>query len=153
MLSSFNRRAVETQDRGDLDFLAVLRTNRQCAESAEQSAQSSAKAASRPSTPEPRTFVLVGAGDIAWCGNLLGVETTAKLIDQIPGTVFAAGDLAYERGTYEESEQCYDPTWGRFKKRAKPSPGGKQAGEIRQRATTASTWAPGTSLRSTPIVT
>jgi len=76
------------------------------AQSLPSKAQSSAKAESRPSAPELRTFVLVGAGDIAWCGNLLGAEATAKLIDQIPGTVFAAGDLAYERGTYEEFEQC-----------------------------------------------
>jgi len=44
-----------------------------------------------------QTFVLVGAGDIAGCKNLEGAKATAKLIDQIPGTVFAAGDLAYER--------------------------------------------------------
>ena len=35
---------------------------------------------------DPNTFVLVGAGDIAWCGNLTGAEATAKLIDKIPGT-------------------------------------------------------------------
>jgi len=69
------------------------------------------------------TFTLVGAGDIAWCGNLSGAQATAKLIDKIPGTVFAAGDLAYDRGTYEEFENCYQPTWGRFKKRTKPAPG------------------------------
>src|SRR5208283_5453512 len=52
-------------------------------------------------------FTLVGAGDIAWCGNLLGAEATAKLIEQIPGTVFAAGDLAYDKGTFEEFRDCY----------------------------------------------
>ena len=72
---------------------------------------------------DPNTFVLVGAGDIAWCGNLTGAEATAKLIDKIPGTVFAAGDLAYDKGTYEEFEDCYQPTWGRFKNRTKPTPG------------------------------
>jgi acid phosphatase type 7 len=69
------------------------------------------------------TFTLVGAGDIAWCGNLSGAQATAELIDKIPGTVFAAGDLAYEKGTYEEFENCYQPTWGRFRKRTKPAPG------------------------------
>ena len=72
---------------------------------------------------DPNTFVLVGAGDIAWCGNLTGAEATAKLIDKIPGTVFTAGDLAYDKGTYEEFEDCYQPTWGRFKNRTKPTPG------------------------------
>jgi hypothetical protein len=34
-----------------------------------------------------------------------------------------AGDLAYEKGTYEEFENCYQPNWGRFKSRTKPAPG------------------------------
>ena len=70
-----------------------------------------------------RTFVLVGAGDIAGCENLKGAEATAKLIEQIPGTVFAAGDLAYEKGSAEEFKNCYDPSWGRFKDRTKPALG------------------------------
>jgi hypothetical protein len=72
---------------------------------------------------DPDSVTLVGAGDIAWCGNLLGAQATAKLIEKIPGTVFAAGDLAYEKGTDEEFERCYQPTWGKFKKRTKPAPG------------------------------
>jgi hypothetical protein len=34
--------------------------------------------------------VLVGAGDIASCDDLAGAKATEKLIDEIPGTVFAA---------------------------------------------------------------
>src|SRR5579859_1271516 len=71
----------------------------------------------------PDTFTLVGAGDIVGCSDLSAAEATAKLIDAIPGTVFAAGDLAYQRGTYEEFQKCYDPTWGRFKARTRPTPG------------------------------
>jgi hypothetical protein len=71
----------------------------------------------------PDTFTLVGAGDIVSCSNMAGAEATAKLIDAIPGTVFAAGDLAYEDGTYEEFQKCYGPTWGRFKARTRPTPG------------------------------
>ena len=70
-----------------------------------------------------KTFVLVGAGDIAGCSSLAGAEATAKLIGQIPGTVFAAGDLAYDRGTVEEFSKCYDSTWGKFKDRTRPVPG------------------------------
>ncbi len=33
--------------------------------------------------------VLVGAGDIADCRDLSGGEATAKLLEQIPGTVMA----------------------------------------------------------------
>jgi acid phosphatase type 7 len=69
------------------------------------------------------TFVLVGAGDIAGCGDLRGAEATAKLIERISGTVFAAGDLAYEKGSYAEFMNCYAPTWGTFKGRTRPTPG------------------------------
>lgn len=67
--------------------------------------------------------VLVGAGDIASCDDLAGAEATAKLIDSIPGTVFAAGDLAYPDGSEEQFAKCYGPTWGRFKDRTRPTPG------------------------------
>ena len=33
------------------------------------------------------------------------------------------GDNAYERGRPEEFANCYDPTWGAFKSRTRPSPG------------------------------
>ena len=73
-------------------------------------------------SPE-RAFVLVGAGDIGSCKNPEGARATAKLIEQIPGTVFAAGDLAYEKGSAEDFRNCYDPAWGRFKDRTKPALG------------------------------
>jgi len=67
--------------------------------------------------------VLVGAGDIASCDDLAGAEATAKLIEKIPGTVFAVGDLAYPDGSDEQFANCYGPTWGRFKQRTRPAPG------------------------------
>jgi calcineurin-like phosphoesterase family protein len=66
--------------------------------------------------------VLVGAGDISTCSNN-NDEATAKLLDGISGTVFNAGDNAYDSGTLSEYTNCYDPTWGRHKARTKPSPG------------------------------
>jgi hypothetical protein len=66
--------------------------------------------------------VLVGAGDIADCRDLSGAEATAKLVEQIPGTVMAVGDLAYPDGS-AENFKCYDKTWGRFKDRTRPAPG------------------------------
>jgi hypothetical protein len=69
------------------------------------------------------TFTLVGAGDIAGCKSLEGAKATANLIEKIPGTVFADGDLAYESGSPDEFESCYGPTWGRFKDRTKPAMG------------------------------
>jgi uncharacterized protein YjdB len=66
--------------------------------------------------------VLVGAGDIGTCiGN--GDEATAKLLDRIPGTVFAAGDNVYNSGTAAEFANCYGPTWGRHKARTRPVAG------------------------------
>ncbi len=92
------------------------------------SAQAPTKQA--PAAPLPKqdsgpgqTYVLVGAGDIASCKYPEGAEATAKLIEQIPGTVFATGDLAYESGTKENFENCYGPTWGRFKDRTHPTLG------------------------------
>jgi acid phosphatase type 7 len=69
-----------------------------------------------------QTQILVGAGDIADCRDLTGAEATAKLLDQIPGTVMAVGDLAYPDGS-KENFDCYDKTWGRAKSRTRPAPG------------------------------
>jgi acid phosphatase type 7 len=78
--------------------------------------------------PQDQTFTLVGAGDIASCKAIEGAAATAKLIERIPGTVFAAGDLAYEHGNAAEFENCYGTTWGRFKARTRPTPGNHEYG-------------------------
>jgi len=75
-----------------------------------------------PSAQNDQSAILVGAGDIADCTNLAGAEATARLLETIPGTVMAVGDLAYPDGTKENFE-CYDRTWGRFKSRTRPSVG------------------------------
>jgi Calcineurin-like phosphoesterase len=65
---------------------------------------------------------LIAAGDIARCsGN--GDEATAALLDRLRGTIATLGDNAYDDGSREEFARCYDPTWGRFKARTRPSPG------------------------------
>jgi hypothetical protein len=73
-------------------------------------------------TGSSESVVLVGAGDISECDND-NDELTAQLLDAIPGTVFTTGDNAYNRGTYNEYLNCYEPTWGRHKERTKPVPG------------------------------
>ena len=116
---------------------------------------------SSPAAPgKDQTAILVGAGDVADCRDLSGAEATAKLIEQIPGTVMVPGDLAYPDGSKENFE-CYDKTWGRVKSRTRPSPGNHEfhaAGATPystisappqatpKTATTATNWAPGTSL-------
>jgi len=76
---------------------------------------------SQRSTAE-RSVVLLGAGDISSCDND-NDEATAKLLDDIPGTVFVLGDNVYVDGTYRDFIRCYDPTWGRHKDRTRPVPG------------------------------
>jgi hypothetical protein len=66
--------------------------------------------------------VLVGAGDIADCTTTTDTATAA-LLDVIDGTVFTAGDNAYEFGSTADFANCYEPTWGRHKWRTRPSPG------------------------------
>jgi calcineurin-like phosphoesterase family protein len=91
--------------------------------------KTAAKPQAKPKTDRKRTaanpepYILVGAGDIAGCSTLPGAIATGKLIERIPGTVFAAGDLAYDRGTSEEFGKCYDLAWGKFKERTRPVPG------------------------------
>ena len=77
-----------------------------------------------PSVPpsNAQAAILVGAGDIADCKDLSGAEATAKLLEQLPGTVMAVGDLAYPDGS-KENFTCYDKTWGRVKSRTRPAPG------------------------------
>src|SRR6266403_2893628 len=77
---------------------------------------------SSAAAPVDQTAVLVGAGDIADCTDLSGAEATAKLLEQIPGTVMAVGDLAYPDGS-KKNFACYDKTWGRVKTRTRPAPG------------------------------
>ncbi len=80
-------------------------------------------ASTQPTPSSSDDAVLVGAGDIATCGELAGAEATAELIDKVPGTVVAVGDLAYPDGSDEQFADCYGPTWGRFKQRTRPASG------------------------------
>ncbi len=66
--------------------------------------------------------VLVGAGDIARCTSGAD-EATARLLDAIDGTVFTAGDNAYELGTERQFRDCYEPSWGRHRSRTIPAAG------------------------------
>lgn len=78
-------------------------------------------------TPVPgATAVLVGAGDATDCsssGASPAAEATARLLDEIPGTVFLAGDGVHPDGSLEQYERCYAPNWGRHRARTFPVPG------------------------------
>jgi hypothetical protein len=66
--------------------------------------------------------VLVGAGDIAGC-DWETDEATAGLLDDLPGTIFTAGDNAYPAGRAQDFAECFEPSWGRHLDRIRPVPG------------------------------
>ena len=67
--------------------------------------------------------ILVGAGDIVGCRTPEGSMATARLVEKIPGIVFALGDLVYDAATLTQFQSCYGRAWGRFKARTRPAPG------------------------------
>jgi acid phosphatase type 7 len=73
--------------------------------------------------PDRRVEVLLAAGDIAEC-DFEGDEATAAILSEYPdATIAPLGDLAYQEGTLAQFENCYDPSWGRFKDRTRPATG------------------------------
>src|SRR5215204_5167897 len=78
-----------------------------------------------PGASQARTVTLVGAGDIAGC-DFKQDRKTARLLGRIPGTVFNLGDNVYPDGTRQQFRNCYDPTWGTYKKRTRPTAGNSE---------------------------
>lgn len=68
------------------------------------------------------TATLVGAGDISSCWSD-GDDATAELLDSIAGTIFTTGDNSQDDGLPEQFEDCFDPSWGKFRSRIRPAPG------------------------------
>lgn len=70
-------------------------------------------------------YTLVGAGDIAKCGEIGSAQTASVILREIEArkgisiTVFTLGDNAYENGTIDDYKNCYDGTWGQFKEYTK----------------------------------
>lgn len=79
--------------------------------------------------PTPKPAVLIGAGDISYCGkDYLGDDQTARLmlglLKEFPeAQVFTAGDNVQGDGLAWEYRDCFNPTWGQFKDRIHPAPG------------------------------
>ena len=73
-------------------------------------------------TPVGATVTLVGAGDIAECGDATD-DSTAALLGRIGGTVFTAGDNAYPDGYYQDYVNCWAPSWGRYQAVVRPAAG------------------------------
>jgi hypothetical protein len=75
---------------------------------------------------------IYAAGDIADCRMHAPAETnaarTAELVAEglsrdKDSVALALGDTTYPNGLLSEFEDCYEPTWGRFKNRTLPAPG------------------------------
>src|SRR5260370_28925188 len=88
-----------------------------------------------------QSVVLVGAAAIADFKDLTGADATAKLLDQLPGTVMAVGDLAYPHGS-KENFTCYDKTCGRAKTRTRPAVGNPELHATRETPPSAAFAAP-----------
>ena len=75
----------------------------------------------------PIPVTIVAAGDIAQCGKgpaaASGAAQTAALVDAGVSLVLTLGDNAYDKGRAAEFANCFQPTWGAFKDRIRPSPG------------------------------
>lgn len=69
--------------------------------------------------------VILAAGDIGKCDDpeVSNATGTAKLLDKLPGTILTLGDNVQNKGTKEEFETCFHPTWGKHKNRIFPSIG------------------------------
>ncbi|HEY0781829.1 MAG TPA: metallophosphoesterase [Thermoanaerobaculia bacterium] len=72
--------------------------------------------------PAAKAATLLAAGDIARCADLTGARATARLLARFPGVVAPLGDLAYPDGRGTDF-RCFDRTWGREKRRMRPTPG------------------------------
>jgi len=70
---------------------------------------------------------LLMTADIGQCGSdhqpKSSVFATAELLEERPGLILLAGDIAYPDGRAVDFSECYDPAYGPLKKRSLPAPG------------------------------
>jgi hypothetical protein len=91
--------------------------------------------ATPPTTPAAPETVAPGTGsvwvnvigDTGWCGSE-AMSQVARLLSNLSGDILLAGDLAYMNGTLEEFRRCFDPDFGQFGDRLRPTPGNHDYG-------------------------
>jgi hypothetical protein len=105
-----------------IDLAGVLHTNLSLSLIGALMAGSFGSSVATPAWEPHPSPVFVGAGDIASCYDD-NDEATARLLDEIEGTVFTLGDNAYDHGSAVQFAACYAPTWGRHLARTRPTPG------------------------------
>lgn len=88
---------------------------------------SGAAGAAPPPEAGEAPVTIVAAGDIADCGSdgtqFPQAALTAALVEPTDRAVLTIGDNTYPVGAPKEFEDCFEPTWGRFRDRIRPSPG------------------------------
>lgn len=81
---------------------------------------------------QQKSVTVYAAGDIAECRKhkpeySVAAKTAALIARALNADsqahVLALGDLTYPIGVAQEYNDCYEPTWGRFKERTYPAPG------------------------------
>ena len=77
------------------------------------------------------SFTVVAAGDIATCNRRQPVldsayAKTAALVKPSDGLVLTLGDSTYPVGALSEFRNCFNPTWGAFNTRLRPTPGNQE---------------------------
>ncbi|MGE0551127.1 MAG: metallophosphoesterase [Kofleriaceae bacterium] len=65
--------------------------------------------------------LVIAVGDIA--SSDPHDADTADLVDTLDGTIILLGDNAYRDGSIDNYADYFEPTWGRFKDRIRPTPG------------------------------
>jgi acid phosphatase type 7 len=76
-----------------------------------------------PAAVDDQAVIVIAAGDIAE-GEKGAFQLTADLVEaQHPAAVLVLGDAQYPKGSLEDFQRSYDPTWGRFKSITWPAPG------------------------------
>jgi hypothetical protein len=75
---------------------------------------------------QPQSATLLAAGDIPTCQNGSpnpNAAATAALIGASSGSVAVLGDGSNDHGTLADWNNCFGPTWGKYKSREHPTPG------------------------------
>lgn len=77
--------------------------------------------------PSPSATTIVAAGDIAQCGAApaaaSAAASTARLVTSQDSLALTLGDTTYPVGAPAEFTNCFNPTWGVFKDKIRPTPG------------------------------
>ena len=85
----------------------------------------SAAAPAAPAAAQVTGSVLLAAGDIGSCSTTTGSTATATLVGSSRGIVAPLGDANGPDNSLAQYQQCYGPTWGKYRSRTRPAAGNR----------------------------